>query len=421
MNTLIFSFLIIGLMMWEMLCYSVGRSRLQCLKNISGHLTNQNVVCAKLFQAISVGIKAFTKKEVEYLLQYTDAVPFTKAEQKDVDEIAMHIKNYFNKDIMIDKVPCNSGIIALAYKATYDGKPVIVKIKRIGIKDSVSDGLMKMKTLVSLCKYIPWLKHLDIETIFEENLRDINAQCDFKNEVLNAISYKNNNKRLTYMKVPDVYPEITDLDSDVIVLERLDGMNISELPEDSKGVYGSILAKIAMKSLLYDGFYHGDLHVGNMLFLGSPEKPVIGVFDFGVMGRLSEDTMEGFYNFFKSACVDKDYEEASIVITKWLVTDPSIYDDLESIDKFNLQKELYKVVSDIFSGNTPIDVSITIRINPLLKQYGLALSREFSKIHMSMAVILGIAGELCGDTSAYMKDVNKAVKSLIGKDMMYNI
>ena len=101
-----------------MLCYSVGRSRMQCLKNISLKLVEHNVVCAKLFQALSVGINVLTKEESTFLSQYTDSVPFTKTEQKDLDELSRCISTSYNKQFKISEEPCNSGVIALAWKPT---------------------------------------------------------------------------------------------------------------------------------------------------------------------------------------------------------------------------------------------------------------------------------------------------------------
>lgn len=398
--------------MWEMLCYTVGRSRTQCLKNISLKLVEHNVVCAKLFQALSVGINVLTKEESTFLSQYTDSVPFTKTEQKDLDELSRCISTSYNKQFKITKEPCNSGVIALVYKGNYGNQPVIIKVKRNGIAEKVDDGLMKMKTLVWFFKFIPWLNTLNLESVLEENIADIKAQCDFRNEVENAVLFKNKHKRLNYVKIPDVYPEITDIDSDVIVMELIEGIKINDIPEEHKSAYGSILATFVMKCVLYDGFYHGDLHSGNMLFLGNPEAPVIGIFDFGIMGRLSEDVMEGFYNFFKAGSIDKNYKAATNAVTNQLVSDPSAYHRLDIRKKNMLQDSLSIITQDMF--NTFIDPSIVMNINSNLWKYGLSLSKDFCKVQLSMGVTLGVAAELSNGVEGFMLKVNEAVQKLIG-------
>lgn len=417
MNAAVFAIQTIGRVSWEIICHSLGRTRLQCVKNISGQLARRNVVCAKLFQALSVGIRVLTEEEAAYLSQYTDSVPFTSAEQRDVAEIAANVTEKTGKELVIGKTPCNAGVIALAYNGTYDGRPVIVKVKRNGIVDKVRDGLAKMETLVHLCMYVPWLRYLDLETVFGENRNEMLNQCDFRLEIANASKFKASHRRIPYVKVPDVYQDITDIDPDVIVLEKLSGLKATELEQQHKRAYGNALAKLVMKSALYDGFYHADLHAGNLLFSGSPEEPVLGIFDFGIMGHLSDSAMEGFYEFFKPACLDKDYASASAALTRWLVSDPDLYDSLKSEHKAALQAGLVEITADIFGAQKPLDASLITRANTLLRTRGLSLSREFCKLQLALAVGAGVAAELCGNTAGYTDAVIEAVRALVGQDV----
>ena len=59
----------------------------------------------------------------------------------------------------------------------------------------------------------------------------------------------------------------------------------------SRGFQGPVLAKAAVsviiKMIFEDGFFHADPHPGNIRILGEPDKPVIGLIDLGMVGRLS--------------------------------------------------------------------------------------------------------------------------------------
>ena len=58
-----------------------------------------------------------------------------------------------------------------------------------------------------------------------------------------------------------------------------------------RGFQGPVLAKAAVaviiKMIFEDGFFHADPHPGNILILGEPDQPVIGLIDLGMVGRLS--------------------------------------------------------------------------------------------------------------------------------------
>ena len=74
-------------------------------------------------------------------------------------------------------------------------------------------------------------------------------------------------------------------------MERLRGVKITEAPQ-----YGHPMDQIAQetvrmlfKQCFEDGFFHGDLHPGNLLIL---EDSRIGLIDFGLVGRLSPSMRE---------------------------------------------------------------------------------------------------------------------------------
>jgi len=54
-----------------------------------------------------------------------------------------------------------------------------------------------------------------------------------------------------------------------------------------------------MKMIFRDGFFHGDPHPANVLVLGSPER--IGLVDFGLSGKLSDDDMSKLTRLFIDA------------------------------------------------------------------------------------------------------------------------
>jgi hypothetical protein len=135
------------------------------------------------------------------------------------------------------------------------------------------------------------------------------------------------------------------------------------------------------------------------------------------MGSLTDNAMEGFYEFFKASSIHNDYRAAAKAITRLLVAEPNDYDKLDLNIKENITNELESLVSEIFSTNSHLDISIVKRCNNVLSRYGLLLSKEFCKIQLAMAVSVGVATELCGGTATYIEEVTSSVKSMIGSDI----
>ena len=101
--------------------------------------------------------------------------------------------------------PERSGMVALVYYGTIDDNNVVVKVKRRNIEDKLEDALNKMRFVVKVASYLPWLNRLYLPTIFEENRQDMINQVDFSNEVRNLSVYKKNFRHMDFVKIPNVY------------------------------------------------------------------------------------------------------------------------------------------------------------------------------------------------------------------------
>ena len=419
MKGFLFAIKCLGLICWESICNLCGRERLQCVKNISNSLAKTNIIYVKLFQAISIGVNIISDDEAEFLTQFTDNVPYSITELKDIQSISNSISSNTGKTLEIDLLPSHSGMIALVYNGIYDGEEVIVKVKRQDISRKVKEGLEHMRIIINLFSWVPFLWSIDLKGVYKENIEDLMKQCDFNIEVENSKRFFKNFSKVNYAKIPRVYPEVTDVDNDIIVMEKLKGWKITEVPAEHRRKYGGILSKIVMKSVLYDGFFHADMHAGNMLFIND-DTPCIGIFDFGIMGSLNDNAMEGFYEFFKASCINNDYRRAAKALTSWLVAEPKKYNLLDIKIKENITNELESVVSEIFRSTTQLDISIVKRCNNVLSRYGLLLSKEFCKIQLAVAVSAGVATDLCGGTAPYIEEVTRSVKSIIGSDISFS-
>jgi ubiquinone biosynthesis protein len=75
----------------------------------------------------------------------------------------------------------------------------------------------------------------------------------------------------------------------VLTLEFLDGRKLNAaLARAWTGARSPDASRhVVIKMIFEDGFFHADPHPGNLLVLGTPEAPVVGLLDLGLVGHLS--------------------------------------------------------------------------------------------------------------------------------------
>lgn len=423
MNTAFLLVKTVGYVSWQSLCYCFGRSRIDCIQNIANYLASINTIYSKVFQSLSAGANILGIEEMKYLSQFNDTVPFNVSDLYDVHGIVADLNKVCNTNLKVKHAtPERSGMIALIYYGTIDNKDVVVKVKRRNIEDKLEDALEEMRFLVKIASYLPWLSRLYLPTIFEENREDMLNQIDFSNEVRNLSLYKKSFRHMDFVKIPHVYEHFTNEDDRVIVMERLYGSRLHDIRSNKeKAEYGPLVARFSMKSILYDRRYHADLHAGNIFLMGNQEDKKIGIIDFGIIGTISKETQDSFYNFFKSVLVDNDYVEGSNVLLSRLVEPKNVYANMASARKQSLLVKMAIVAEDVFGPDSILDARTVYKINSELMDYRLYLSRPFCKIQLSLAVCASVCNELCREGDNYMYHVSSVTKSMMAERDMFDM
>lgn len=422
-NTVYLFIKTIGYVSWQSVCYCLGRPRIDCIGNIANYLASINIIYSKVFQSLSAGANILSIEEMKYLSQFNDTAPFNKSDIYNVQDIVDGVNRECNSSLEVKhSIPERSGMVALVYYGTIGDKDVVVKVKRKDVKCKLEDALTKMRYIVKLASYLPWLKRLYLPTIFEENREDMLNQLDFSNEVRNLLLYKRSFRHIDFVKIPEVFEQFTIADDRVIVMERLYGSRLHEIKcHKEKAEYGPLVARFNMKSILYDRRYHSDLHAGNIFFMGKPGNRKIGVIDFGIVGSISREAQDSYYHFFKCVLVDNDYIKGSNVLSSRLVEPTSVYASMSLYRKQRFLAKMASVAEDVFGTDSILDARTIYRINTVLMEYGLYLSRQFCRIQLSLAVGSSVCNELCNVGDNYMHHMSNVIKSMMADQDMFEM
>lgn len=193
-----------------------------------------------------------------------------------------------------DATPLAAASLGQAHLATLqDGTKVVVKVRRPGAVEQVDEDLKLLHSLASIASH-RWelARQYDVVGLVQEFDQALRAELDYLHEGRNAERFARNFAAESKVQIPRVFGEMST--SRVLILERLKGMKVTDLAAlDAAGIDRANLSKrvaqILLKMVFEDGFFHADLHPGNLFI---EEQGRIGLIDFGMVGTVDVDTRD---------------------------------------------------------------------------------------------------------------------------------
>lgn len=241
-----------------------------------------------------------------------------------------------------EAVPLAAASLAQVHAATLPGgQEVVVKVQRPGIEEVISVDLEILFDLARLIQERTPLGELyDLPEIAEGFAFTLRAELDFRREGRNADRFRHNFADEPALYIPRVYWEYTT--SRVLVLERIRGIKIGDLEAlDAAGVdrhrVGEHAARIILKQVLEDGFFHADPHPGNFFVM---DGAVIGAMDFGMVGHVSPALRSDLTRLYV-AFVDRDSEA---VVEQFIRMGAVSY----RVDRIRLQRDLERLLDKYY-------------------------------------------------------------------------
>lgn len=221
--------------------------------------------------------------ELATLQDSVTQIPFEEIEQQLCKELGKDWRSRFEA---FEEEPLASASIAQVHRATLEGgRPVVLKVQRPGVKPKITGDLGVLHALAGLLEEaIPEAAAMDLRGTITSFTKSILQELDFRIEARNLERFRSLHEDNLQVVFPEVFEELST--EEVLCMEFLEGRNFAiaiEQGEDVSAVADAYF-KVAYKMLFIDGFFHGDLHPGNVLVM---EGHRLGVLDCGMVGRLS--------------------------------------------------------------------------------------------------------------------------------------
>ena len=229
--------------------------------------------------------------EFRGLLDTGPVVPFDEVRRRVEDDLGLTLEEAFAS---FETTPIGRASIAVVHRALlHDGRVVAVKVLRPGIDHLVATDLDLMEPLFELV--VRQTGAQIAGAIFQQldGFRlQIGEEMDLRNEARALAHFRELTARsgLDLLAVPEPFPELSG--PNVLTMEFLDGVAIDdfaaleELGIDPAPLIEQLIRGFFLMTVKFRMF-HGDVHAGNLLLC---RDGTIGVIDWGIVGRLDDET-----------------------------------------------------------------------------------------------------------------------------------
>jgi len=324
--------------------------------------------------------------------------PFSLSEAKEMIKKDLG-KETFNTIINISE-PVAAASIAQVHKAQINDngtiKDVAIKILRPNIKSIFNeeiDALMLFAFFVeSFIKKTKRLKLIEVVFLLKEIT---NLEMDLRFEAAAANEYAENTKNDAGFKVPKIYWNFTS--ENVMTLDWIEGISIREAEEltkkniDTKKIASDIIQHF-LRHAVRDGFFHADMHQGNIFIDNSGQIVPI---DFGIMGRLDK-LSQRFLAEILFGFIQRDYKKvAEVHLSAGLVPKDVPVNDLAQALRSIGEPIFGQSVKDISGGK------LLKQLFNVTEKFNMQTQPQLLMLQKTMVVVEGVARKLNPETNIW--------------------
>ena len=237
----------------------------------------------KLGQVLSLREDILPRSVTEELKNLLDRLPivvFSRYQELVEEGLGRPLATTFSR---IEPRPIGSASIAQTHRATtVEGDPVILKVVKPGIKKLLKTDSKLIAMFGSFLNiFIPQYQPRKVLDEFADyTLREV----DLRLEANNAETFSANFRDLPDVRFPKIYRKYSS--ESVLCMEFFDGLKpdskaAQNLPESARSHLLDMGAAAIIRMLYKDGFFHADLHPGNLIILKNNQ---CGFIDLGMVG-----------------------------------------------------------------------------------------------------------------------------------------
>ena len=292
-----------------------------------------------------------------------------------------------------EREPVASASVAQVHLAVLkDGTEVAVKVLRPGVEQAIAKDVLLLETAAGLLELL-WAdgRRLKPREVVAEFARHLDDELDLVREAANASLLRRNFAQSALLAVPAIHWDFCS--RRVMVMERMHGTPISQVDDlRRKGVDIAALSRAGVEifftQVFRDGFFHADMHPGNILVADDGKYIAL---DFGIMGTLSEvDKSYLAQNFL--AFFNRDYRRAAQahLDAGWVPAGTRL-DDFEAAIRAVCEPIFARPLKEIYFGK------LLLRLFQTSRRFNVEIQPQLVMLQKTLLNIEGLGRELDPD------------------------
>ncbi len=407
--------------------FSIGSSKkVENLKKTSGErlcqsLEDMGTTFIKLGQFLATRPDIIGEDIAKKLEKLQDRLPaFSTQNARSILEKEIGSKSF--KNILFLSEPIAAASIAQVHfakiKIDNNEKELAVKILRPNIHvifNEELDALMFLAYLIeNIFKKTKRLKLVEIISLLKEIT---NVEMDLRFEAAAASELRENTINDKGIKVPKIYWNYTS--KKVLTLDRINAVPIRDIDKlksldvNLKNISENLI-QLFLKQAVRDGFFHADMHQGNLFV--DKEGNIIPV-DFGIMGRLDKNNRE-YLEEILFGFIERNYTKvAEMHFLAGLVPPNTSKDDFAQALRSIGEPIFGQSIKNISGGN------LLGQLFEITEKFNMQTQTQLLLLQKTMVTVEGVARKLEPDTNIW--EVSRPVleswiKSVKGPESTFN-
>lgn len=289
-----------------------------------------------------------------------------------------------------DATPVASASVAQVHFAVLpDGREVAVKVLRPGIKHTIEHDISLLQVCAGLIERW-WAdgKRLKPKLVVAEFEKYLHDELDLMREAANASQLRRNFSDARLLLVPEVHWDWCF--EQVMVMERMHGIPVSQIGAMREaGISLSKLAsdgvEIFYTQVFRDGFFHADMHPGNILVARDGRYVAL---DFGIMGTLT-DTDKNYLAQNFIAFFNRDYKRVAElhIESGWAPADTRV-DEFEAAIRSVCEPIFDKPLREVSFGK------VLLRLFQTSRRFGIQIQPQLVLLQKTLLNIEGLGLQL---------------------------
>lgn len=249
--------------------------------------------------------------ELQNLLDRLPVVPFPQYMELVQEALGAPPEFAF---VWINSHPSGSASLAQIHRARLrTGEEVVLKVIKPGVREMVHQDCQLLQVVGALLQI--FFARYQPRRLINEFCAYTEREVDLRFEAENAETFAANFADDPNICFPKVYREFSG--RDMLCMEFFDGVKPDATaaaqftPAERSRIVDLGVGSI-IRMIFRDGFFHADLHPGNLIIF---EDGQVGFIDLGMVGRLDDETRRGMLYYFYSLVMGDASNAARILVS----------------------------------------------------------------------------------------------------------